>query len=169
LSWNSIERAPFQTRSPSLALARRRGLQIPPQLPLGKIPLDSARHARRAWFTAYTEKKTKCRDESARVLITERDQKQNRGPPPEWGGPKNLLVLFFPGFFPATLARQGFLHPFLFARFQVEGMTLHFLNDVFLLHLALKPAQSVFEGLTLLKSDFGHLNLHPQTGPAWTG
>jgi hypothetical protein len=85
------------------------------------------------------------------------------------GRPSNDLVLLFTGFLPTPLARQGFLHALLFTRLQIEGVTLNLLDDVFLLHFALKPAQSIFEGLTLLKSDFSHLNLHPQTGPAWTG
>jgi hypothetical protein len=35
---------------------------------------------------------------------------------------------------------------------------LDFLDDVFLLHFALKPAQSIFQGLTFLDADFSHLD-----------
>jgi hypothetical protein len=45
-------------------------------------------------------------------------------------------------------SRQGFLHSTLRARLQVEGVTLHFLNDVFRLNLALEPAQGILDRLT---------------------
>jgi hypothetical protein len=35
---------------------------------------------------------------------------------------------------------------------------LDFLDDVFLLHLALEPAQRIFQRLTFLNADFGQLN-----------
>ncbi len=50
--------------------------------------------------------------------------------------------------------RQSCFRPLLLAGFQVEGVTLDHLNNVFLLHLAPEPTQCVFEGLALLKSDF---------------
>src|SRR6266852_622465 len=37
-----------------------------------------------------------------------------------------------------------------------EAMLLDFLDDVFLLHLALKTPQSIFQGFTLLDNDFSH-------------
>src|SRR5271168_3272260 len=40
-------------------------------------------------------------------------------------------------------------------------MLLDFLDDVFLLHLALETAQSIFQRLTLLNNDFSHLNSPP--------
>jgi hypothetical protein len=40
-------------------------------------------------------------------------------------------------------------------------MLLDFLDDVFLLHLALETAQSVFQGLILLDDDFSHLTFTP--------
>jgi hypothetical protein len=84
------------------------------------------------------------------------------------GAAQRALILFFPRFFPAALARQRFFDALLFARLQVEGVTLDLLDNVFLLHFALEAAQRVLEGLTLLDSDFRQ-SPHPQTGPIWTG
>ncbi len=46
-------------------------------------------------------------------------------------------------------------------------MTFHFLDDVFLLYLALETAEGIFQRLAFLQSDFSQL-LHPPTGPYWT-
>ncbi len=46
--------------------------------------------------------------------------------------------------FAVSLAGQRFFRALLFARLQVERMPLDFLDDVFLLHLALKAAQRAF-------------------------
>jgi hypothetical protein len=48
----------------------------------------------------------------------------------------------------STLSRQGFLHSTLRARFQVEGVTPPFLNDLFRLNLALEPEQGILDRLT---------------------
>src|SRR5580692_7397887 len=61
-----------------------------------------------------------------------------------------VLVLLFPSFLTIPLARQCSLDATLFARLQVVGVTLDFLDDVFLLYLPLKPAQSIFERLAFL-------------------
>src|ERR1039458_3061004 len=53
-------------------------------------------------------------------------------------GPAVRLVLLFASFFAAALARQRFLYTLLLARLEVEGVTLHFLNNVLLLHFALE-------------------------------
>ena len=63
--------------------------------------------------------------------------------PPSKRRPNVELVLLFASLLAATLARQSFLHALFFARLEVEGVTLHFLDDVLLLDLALKPPQSV--------------------------
>jgi hypothetical protein len=70
------------------------------------------------------------------------------------------LILLFADFFPGTLSGQGLLHPALLARLQIVGVTLHFLNDVFGLNLALETAQGVLQGLALLQSNFCHA-YHP--------
>ena len=50
------------------------------------------------------------------------------------------LILFFACLFSGALARERRLHTLFLARFQVEGVTLNLLDDVFLLHLALEAA-----------------------------
>ncbi len=84
-----------------------------------------------------------------------------------WGsdGPEVRLVLFLACFFTAALASERFLDTLLLAGLQVEGMTFYFFNDVFLLYLALEPAESIFEGFTLLKSDFSQTNYTPKLVP----
>jgi hypothetical protein len=67
------------------------------------------------------------------------------------------LVLLLTKFFSGTLSRQRLLHSALCARFQVEGMTLYFLNDVFRLNLALEPTQGILDRLPFLQSNFCQL------------
>ena len=73
------------------------------------------------------------------------------------------LVLFLACFFAGPLASQRGLYPLLFARLQVEGVALYLLNDVFLLHLALKAAQSILEGFSLLKPYFCQTDTPPDS------
>jgi hypothetical protein len=53
------------------------------------------------------------------------------------------LVLLFAILFASTLACQCLFDALLLARFQVIGVTLHFLNDVFRLNLALEAAKGI--------------------------
>ncbi len=76
-----------------------------------------------------------------------------------------LLVLFLACFLTAALASERFLDTLLLAGLQVEGMTFYFFDDVFLLYLALETAESIFEGFTLLKSDFSQTNYTPKLVP----
>ena len=46
-------------------------------------------------------------------------------------------------------------------------MLLDLLDDVFLLHFALKTPQCIFKGFILLDDDFCHLKIHPQSGSDW--
>jgi hypothetical protein len=48
------------------------------------------------------------------------------------------LVLLFTSFLAIPLACECFLHALLLARFQIEGVTFYFLDDVLLLNLALE-------------------------------
>ncbi|MEY2413893.1 MAG: hypothetical protein QOD84_2499 [Acidobacteriaceae bacterium] len=73
------------------------------------------------------------------------------------------LVLFFTRFFTATFTCKRFLHTLLFPWFQIEGMTLDLLDDVFLLNFAFEAAQSVFEGLALLQSNFSQRTTPPNS------
>jgi L-threonylcarbamoyladenylate synthase len=54
----------------------------------------------------------------------------------------------------APFPRQGFFDSSFFPGFQVKRVFLDLLDDVFLLHLALEAAQSIFQRLTILKSHF---------------
>lgn len=65
---------------------------------------------------------------------------------------KNLILLF-PSLLTIPLARQRFLYATFFAWFQVEGVTLYFLNDVLRLHLALESAQSILKRLAFLHAN----------------
>jgi hypothetical protein len=62
-----------------------------------------------------------------------------------------------------SLPRQSFFHTALRSRLEVVGVALHFLDDVFGLHLALESAQGAFNGLTLLQSNFCQISLLNQT------
>src|SRR5689334_2747975 len=59
-------------------------------------------------------------------------------------------------FLPIALSRQRLLRSPLVARFQIERMFLDVLDDVFLLYLALEPAQGAFDRLALLDLHFSH-------------
>jgi hypothetical protein len=65
-----------------------------------------------------------------------------------------ILVLLFASFLAAALARQRFLHAFLFARLEVKGVTLHFLDDVLLLDLSLETPQGVLQRFAFLNTNF---------------
>ena len=54
------------------------------------------------------------------------------------------LVLLFTSLLAIPLARQSCLDATLLTGLQVVGVTLDFLNNVFLLNLTLEPAQSIF-------------------------
>ena len=77
-----------------------------------------------------------------------------------------LLVLFFTNFLPVALSRQRLFHALFFAGFEIERMPLYFLDDVFLLDFAFEAAEGIFQGLSLLHSNFRQY-LHPQTFPVW--
>jgi hypothetical protein len=87
-------------------------------------------------------------------------RKQNR-PPPGGDGPYELILLFT-SLFTTPFTRQSFLHAFLLAWFEVKGMSLDFLDNVFLLYLPFKAAQGIFEGFSLLQSHFCQLNYTPK-------
>jgi hypothetical protein len=72
-----------------------------------------------------------------------------------------LLVRLFASLLAIPLACQCSLHALFFARLQIVGMTLNFLDDVFLLDLALKPAQCIFERLAFLYTNLCQKNPPP--------
>lgn len=73
-----------------------------------------------------------------------------------------ISFLFFALLFSAAFPGQRLFYALPFARLQVKGVTLHFFDDVFLLHLPFKAAQSVFERLAFLQSHFCQRNYTPK-------
>ena len=74
-----------------------------------------------------------------------------------------MLILLFPNFLAGALTSQRGFNPFLFSGFQVKGVALDLLDNVFLLHLALKTAQRVLKGFTLLKTYFCQTDTPPDS------
>jgi len=66
----------------------------------------------------------------------------------------NYLVLLFTSFLAIPLACQCCFDTTLFTGLEVVGVTLYFLDDVFLLNLTLEAAQGVLQRLALLQPDF---------------
>jgi len=64
------------------------------------------------------------------------------------------LIRLFSTLFSRALPRQSLLHALLLARFEVKGVTLDLLNDVFLLHLSLEATKGILQRLALLQSNF---------------
>ena len=71
------------------------------------------------------------------------------------------LVRFPPLLFAQSLPRKRFFSPALLTGLHIEAMLLDFLDDVFLLHLALEAAQSILQGFTFLNNDFSHVEFTP--------
>ena len=55
------------------------------------------------------------------------------------------LIRLFTNLFSGTLLSQSLLHPASLARLQIEGVTLHVLNNVFRHNLAFEPPQGVLQ------------------------
>jgi hypothetical protein len=70
-----------------------------------------------------------------------------------WGS----LIHLPPLLLAEPLARKSLLCAAFFSRLHVITVLLNLLDDVFLLHFALKTAQGIFQRLTLLNADFSHL------------
>jgi hypothetical protein len=78
-----------------------------------------------------------------------------------------VSVLFFASFLAGSLARERGFHTLFLAGLQVKGVALDLLDDVFLLHLALEPTQSILERFALLKSYFCQTDTPPNPS-GWT-
>src|SRR6266436_4351678 len=89
------------------------------------------------------------------------------GGPNCFGAASLNLIRFPPLLLAQSLPRKRFLGPALLAGLHVEAMLLDFLDDVFLLHLALETPQGIFQGFILLDDDFSHFLIHPQSGSDW--
>jgi hypothetical protein len=59
-------------------------------------------------------------------------------------------------FFAVAFAGERRFEAALFARWNIEGVSFHFANDVFLLHLTLEATERAFESLVVAKLDFCH-------------
>jgi hypothetical protein len=81
--------------------------------------------------------------------------------------PFTALVLFFARFLASPLACESSLNTLFLAGLQIKGVALDLLDNVFLLHLALKTAQSILKGFTLLKSHFRQTDTPPNPS-GWT-
>jgi hypothetical protein len=69
--------------------------------------------------------------------------------------------LLFTSLFAIPLARQCFLDATLFTGLQVVGVTFDFLDDVFLLNLALKPAKGIFKRFAFLHTNLCQIDYTP--------
>src|SRR5262245_60291381 len=78
--------------------------------------------------------------------------------PPRRG---RVLLQLPPELLSIALPRQRLLGSPLVAGFQIEGMLLDILDDVFLLDLPLEPAESALDRLALLNLYFSHANTPP--------
>ena len=86
---------------------------------------------------------------------------------PDWGlipevrrraASQTGLILFATLLLTQSLPRKRFFRPALLAGFHVEAVLLDFLDDVFLLHLALETTQCILKRLILLNDHFCQLN-----------
>src|ERR1700729_4352634 len=72
----------------------------------------------------------------------------------------SISIRLFSNLFPRTLSRQSLLYSTLIARLQVEGVTLHLLDDVLGLNFALESTKSILHRFAFLQSNFCHAH-HP--------
>jgi len=167
LSWNSIEDV-LPSPHPAHASPDRRThectgfLLHPPHFNFGTTPGFGPPRPECTWSTADASSSAAAAEFGVRFPPRERNAGKERGRTWERGGPRVLLILLFPSFFPAALSCQCFLHTLLLAGFQIKGVALHLLDDVFLLHLTFEAAQCILEGLALLQSDFCQRNYTPR-------
>ena len=75
------------------------------------------------------------------------------------------LVLIVSYLLADAFASQSLLYPALLTGFQVEGMLLDLLDDVFLLDLAFETPKRALDRLAFLNLDFSHACNTPS--PAW--
>ena len=80
---------------------------------------------------------------------------------PGTGDPLLLLVLLFANLLASALASERGFYALFLTGFEVKGVALDLLDNVFLLHFALETAQSVLEGFTLLQSNFRQTDTPP--------
>src|SRR5262245_41157667 len=74
------------------------------------------------------------------------------------------LFQLAPQFLPITFSCERLFRSTLVAGFQIERVLLDVLDDVFLLHLPLEPAESALDRFALLNFDFSHATHTPFAG-----
>src|SRR5882757_2901225 len=141
LSWYSMSRSPWTRKGSGMGALCTMGL--------GTWGITLARETREIPWACGHEAAT----ETQHLCLTGPDSRKC-GAEPRRGG---RLVRFAPLLLAQSLPRKRFFGPAFLARLHVEAVLLDFLNDVFLLHLALKAAQGIFQRLTLLNDDFSHV------------
>jgi hypothetical protein len=127
------------------------------------LPLDPSRAGGRARYSpwAWTDYKTRALGQADTRLLGRRAKNLNEFPTslPDWGlipevrrraASRADLILLATLLLAQSLPRKRFFCPTLLAGFHVEAMLLYFLDDVFLLHFALKTPQCILKRLTLL-------------------
>jgi hypothetical protein len=75
----------------------------------------------------------------------------------------DALLRLAPNLLAASLPGKRLLSPAFVTRFQIEGMLLDVLDDVFLLHLTLEASERTLDGLAFLDLYFSHALKHPLT------
>jgi hypothetical protein len=128
----------------------------------GRLPLDPFRAVGTgsSFTMGWTEAQHACGD-TAHASSGRRAKNLNKFPTslPDWGLIPEVrrraasltdLVLLATLLLAQSLPRKRFLCPTLLAGLHVEAMLLDFLNDVFLLHLALESTQCILKRLILL-------------------
>ena len=80
---------------------------------------------------------------------------------PGKGATLTASILLLANFFASALASERGFHAFFFTGLQVKRVALDLFDNVFLLHFALEAAQSVFEGFSLLQSNFRQTDTPP--------
>lgn len=80
---------------------------------------------------------------------------------PGRGRPFTASILLLANFLTGALTSQRGLYTLFLAGFQVKGVALDLLDNVFLLHLAFETAKRVLEGLALLQSNFRQTDTPP--------
>ncbi len=169
LSWNSIEDALPSNHIPAPCYLRQRIALTQGCAGLCFIPLDNVRNC--PWTRPATPEPRVVTD-----LISKPVVRSRRLPPTGMrrvvvnsgkrrlgeAAPSAVLILLFASFFSASLTRQRFLDALFLAGFQIKGVTLNLLDNVFLLHFPLEPAERIFEGLPLLQSNFRQRNYTPK-------
>jgi hypothetical protein len=80
------------------------------------------------------------------------------------GNIENLVRVIPAKTLTASLASERLLYTLLLTGFQVKRMLLHFLDNVFGLNSPLEAAQGVFQGLSILETNFCQSNYTPSLG-----